>query len=151
MGCHIEEGLVLYGWAPMDKYLIGRLKLNVRTTLSRTQVKRNSTLRDGGFVHHWRTNGDFMVVTEMFWRQLADQPGSRSLHWMVSLRSLSIWRCDFWRDPDMKTFAPLGRDCPVVSDSFLKENNLYISPNTSGFVETISFLSPIILSSLFLD
>lgn len=38
-----------------------------------------------------------------------------------------------------------------MPESFLKENDLYLSPNTSEFVETVSFLSPITLPSLLLD
>lgn len=60
-------------------------------------------------------------MTEMFWRQLADGPGSMGLYEMVNLRFLSIWRLEFWKIPDKRMVALLGRGFPVVPESFLKE------------------------------
>ena len=80
MGCHVEEGLALFGMSSNVEVPGWQVWLNIKAIISRTQIKRNSTSKDAGFVHHCRTSGGSMTVTEMFWRQLADQLGSRGLH-----------------------------------------------------------------------
>lgn len=89
-----------------------------------------------------------MTVTGMLWRQLADQPGLRELQQIANFRPLSIWRLEFWKIPQKKILAFFSRGCPVVPAHFLKMNNLYISPNTCGFIETTSFPSPPTMSLL---
>lgn len=133
MGCNIERPRWQFG-------------AQHRTTLSRTQIKRNSTSRDAGFVHYSRTSGGSMTMTEMFWTQLANQPGPKWLQQMVNLTSFSIWRHEFQKFPDKKMLGLLGRKCPAVPEFYLHENNLYISPNTSGSIKTTSCPSPLTLS-----
>ena len=115
----------------------------MRTTLSGTQIKRNSPSRDVGFVHYSRTSRVSMTVTEIFWTQLANEPGPLWLQQMVNVRPLSIWRHEFRKFSDKMMLGLPGRNCPAVPESYQCEN---ISPNTSGSIKTTCFPSPLTLS-----